>query len=496
MRRIPTYLDAGDPIIRAGLASQLRPRPEVRVVDDGERDQAEVVVADTVTEDAMRGLRAMRCAGILRLIVVAGRIDDADPVALMEVGVAGVVRRSDATADRLVSVITAAAAGEGTVPPDLLGRLLAQVGQLQRQVLGPRGLTFSGLSDREVKVLRLVADGLDTSEIAHRLAYSERTIKNVLHEGDLPATAAQPVASRGVRAAQRADLSGGRRDPRGRRGAAPARQGTGPARHRRRHRLRRTDQGVGGVAPSRLGTLAAAAGLTPLDEDLLLVALVPDVDSRFEQFYGYLNDDVTRRRATVGLALRLCGVPEASAAGRSRLDLDAPLLRAGLLSVEDPERPFLSRTLRVPDRVVAHLLGDDRVIPSRDLAVLVPLLSRFGAFARTATARSRELVDGAGAGGTGAGWTGPHCTPPLRRPWPACVDARQRRRGVRRRARGIRPRGPARPPPPGAGNRLAAASCRGRARQADPGAAGRPQSSPNRRAACTASRRFPTPSLR
>ena len=184
MARIPVYLDAGDPICRAGLASQLRPRPEVLVLEDAERDRAEVgvVVTDAITDDAMRALRAMRCGGIRRLVVVAGHIDDADLVTLIEVGVAGVVRRTEATAERLVSVITSAAAGEGSVPPDLLGRLLAQVGKLQQQVLGPRGLTFSGLSDREVKVLKLVAEGLDTSEIAGHLSYSERTIKNVLHE--------------------------------------------------------------------------------------------------------------------------------------------------------------------------------------------------------------------------------------------------------------------------------------------------------------------------
>jgi DNA-binding NarL/FixJ family response regulator len=33
-----------------------------------------------------------------------------------------------------------------------------------------------------VEVLRLLADGLDTSEIAHKLAYSERTVKNVVHD--------------------------------------------------------------------------------------------------------------------------------------------------------------------------------------------------------------------------------------------------------------------------------------------------------------------------
>ncbi|WP_433263004.1 ATP-binding protein [Actinosynnema sp. CS-041913] len=114
------------------------------------------------------------------------------------------------------------------------------------------------------------------------------------------------------------------------------------------------------VSAGRLGRLAEVAGLSGLDIEILLVALAPDVDSRFEQFYGYLNDDVTRRRATAGLALRLCGLPEASAAGRSRLDPSSPLVAAGLLVVEDRERPFLSRSLRVPDRVVNHLLGDDR----------------------------------------------------------------------------------------------------------------------------------------
>jgi ATPase family associated with various cellular activities (AAA) len=120
---------------------------------------------------------------------------------------------------------------------------------------------------------------------------------------------------------------------------------------------------AGSQPAGRLGRLAATAGLTAMDVELLLVALAPDVDSRFEQFYGYLNDDVTRRRATAGLALRLCGLPEASAAGRARLDADAPLITAGLLVVEEPERPFLSRTLRVPDRAVNHLLGDDRPDP-------------------------------------------------------------------------------------------------------------------------------------
>ncbi|MGH4020317.1 MAG: ATP-binding protein, partial [Pseudonocardiaceae bacterium] len=115
--------------------------------------------------------------------------------------------------------------------------------------------------------------------------------------------------------------------------------------------------------PVRLRALARSMGLDALDVELLLVALAPDLDSRFEQLYGYLNDDVTRRRAAVGMALRLCGMPEASEQGRARLTGRAPLLTAGLLAVEDTDRPLLSRALRVPDRVTAHLLGDDRPDP-------------------------------------------------------------------------------------------------------------------------------------
>jgi hypothetical protein len=113
----------------------------------------------------------------------------------------------------------------------------------------------------------------------------------------------------------------------------------------------------------RLDALATAAGLTDLDVALLLVALAPDVDSRFEQLYGYLNDDVTRRRATVGLALRLCGLPEAAAAARVRLAAGAPLVDLVLVCVDDAERPVLSRALRVPDRVSAYLLGVDAPEP-------------------------------------------------------------------------------------------------------------------------------------
>jgi hypothetical protein len=109
---------------------------------------------------------------------------------------------------------------------------------------------------------------------------------------------------------------------------------------------------------TRLSELAGHFDLAPVDVELLLVAMAPDVDARFERLYGYLNDDVTRRRATVGLALELCGEPAAGPV-RFRLAATAPLVAGGLIEVREPKLPALSRELRVPDRVVAHLLGDD-----------------------------------------------------------------------------------------------------------------------------------------
>lgn len=181
--RIMVDLRAQDPISQAGVASQLRTRPEVRLVDRGGTEDAQVVVmvVDIVDEVALRVLRQVQRTSTARGVLVTTQIDEQQLVSAAECGFVGVVRRAEATPERLVQVIGAVARGEGYVPADLLGSLLEQVGRLQGEVLGPRGINFNGLSAREIEVLRLVAEGYDTADIALKLAYSERTIKNVLH---------------------------------------------------------------------------------------------------------------------------------------------------------------------------------------------------------------------------------------------------------------------------------------------------------------------------
>lgn len=184
MTRVPLALYAQDPILEAGVRSQLRSRSEVELLDVAEEGRAAValVVVDRLDDDVVRLLRRLQRSLTARVGLMIGHLEHDVLRTTVECGVAAVVRRSEASEQQLVSVIMSLARGDGVLPADLLGRLLDQVGQLQRQVLDPNGLTLSTLTAREADMLRLVAEGMDTAEIAVKTSYSERTVKNVLHE--------------------------------------------------------------------------------------------------------------------------------------------------------------------------------------------------------------------------------------------------------------------------------------------------------------------------
>ncbi|HVB06146.1 MAG TPA: response regulator transcription factor [Acidimicrobiales bacterium] len=181
-RRIATYVETRDQITRAGLSSQLRGQSELSVVDEPGKAAVAVVVVDQIDDEAARSIRTLMRNGCLHVVVVATSLDDLGVLKAVEAGACAILRRTEAAPERLASVLSAAVKGHGTLPPDLLGSLLSQVGKLQRNVLQPRGLLFNGFTEREIEVLRLIADGYDTSAIATQLAYSERTVKNVIHD--------------------------------------------------------------------------------------------------------------------------------------------------------------------------------------------------------------------------------------------------------------------------------------------------------------------------
>lgn len=178
-QRIAVTISAFDPVSEAGIAGQLRFRQEVHLVT-GRAATVTVVVVERVDQAALQAVRAAQRNGS-RAVVVATEVDGPAALAAVEAGCCGLVRRSEATADRLVAAVVAATTGDGTLSPELLGKLMAQVASVRRP--RPRcGSAGDVLTSREVRVLRLVADGRPTLDIARELAYSERTVKNIIHD--------------------------------------------------------------------------------------------------------------------------------------------------------------------------------------------------------------------------------------------------------------------------------------------------------------------------
>lgn len=118
--------------------------------------------------------------------------------------------------------------------------------------------------------------------------------------------------------------------------------------------------------PLRIDKLCYIFGLSNLEKEALLLALLPEIDIKNERLFGYIQDDVTRKRPTVGLALDLlCPSFSGKVTARSIFSADAPLIKYNLISIFDdtPRKnaTLLSMTLKSSERIYAYLLGSDEI---------------------------------------------------------------------------------------------------------------------------------------
>ncbi|GAA5160576.1 LuxR C-terminal-related transcriptional regulator [Amycolatopsis dongchuanensis] len=179
-RAVSVGVLATDPLLRTGLLSVLRTQPGLRLAD-GDPRQAGVLVA---VADDLRTLPYLvgETARHTRLVLVADPPQPAELWKAIESGLVVLVPRKEVTPERLRKAVADAARGFGYLPPEQLGQVLQGMARLHRDVLVPNELTPTGLSTRETTVLRLLAQGQDTAEIAAEMSYSERTVKNILHK--------------------------------------------------------------------------------------------------------------------------------------------------------------------------------------------------------------------------------------------------------------------------------------------------------------------------
>ncbi len=177
---------ATEPLVAEGAAAYLRTCPGITPVAADRLDRASVVlvIADRVGEGTLAILqRAAELAPDreLRFVLVCDDIREPQLLRALNWGLVSVLPRQETDYERIARALVNARDGKVELPVDAHGWLEGRIRLVQRDVLAPHDLTTAGLYTREVEVLRLLAEGMDTLEIAQRLSYSERTVRNIIH---------------------------------------------------------------------------------------------------------------------------------------------------------------------------------------------------------------------------------------------------------------------------------------------------------------------------
>ncbi len=178
-------------LFREALGTLLSVRPEVVVVGEAENGdeavrRAAVLRPDVVLMDlhmpvldgiaATRRLRAEQPD--VRVLALTTFDDDEDVFEALRAGAVGYLLK-DVTSQRLVEALLAAVRGESVLQPSVAAKVVARFATLIDQAAPPRPQPLIvPLSDRELSVLRLLADGRSNREIATNLFLAEGTVKN------------------------------------------------------------------------------------------------------------------------------------------------------------------------------------------------------------------------------------------------------------------------------------------------------------------------------
>ncbi|HEY5835858.1 response regulator transcription factor [Streptomyces sp.] len=184
VRPVPgVVVQAEDLLTRDGTAAFLAADERVKLLTvDGLAD-ADILVMLTATVSG-KTLSAMSRAsrltdGRIRIVLVADHISDQQLALAVNHGLASFLVRPFTSFSQILAAAVEAHHGRSIVPPVLMSMLLDRMRSMQKSEC-PTGLLPVELTQREVDVLRLLAEGMDTAEIANKLSYSERLIKSVI----------------------------------------------------------------------------------------------------------------------------------------------------------------------------------------------------------------------------------------------------------------------------------------------------------------------------
>lgn len=180
---IRVSLAAPDFLSLYGLRSYLAARSDMTALDHGEEELSDVLLvgADRLDPEIMACLRDAATRTRKPMVLIVNDLREDEIPAVLRCGVAVVLLRSGADGERVRQGVRVAASGGGFLPPHLFGHLIHHLGRLDRAVATGQAPSENRPAGREIEVLRLLADGRDSVEIAQVLGTSERTVTHVFN---------------------------------------------------------------------------------------------------------------------------------------------------------------------------------------------------------------------------------------------------------------------------------------------------------------------------
>ncbi len=152
-----------------------------RALELAKKHRPDVVLMD-LRMPVMGGVEATRrmaqAAPASRVVVLTTFDEDGEIFEAMRAGALGYLLKA-CSADKLCESVRAAAKGTSVLEPSVAAKMMAELNRLSaREGKRPAQSLADPLSDRELAVLRLLADGCSNKEIGSRLNITEGTVKN------------------------------------------------------------------------------------------------------------------------------------------------------------------------------------------------------------------------------------------------------------------------------------------------------------------------------